>query len=153
MKELRGNIWSLINEEFNTICITTNGTIKRNGEAVMGAGIAKEAKERYPDLPARLAISIKTDGNKPRLLKRDNGLYLFSFPVKHNWWENADITLIERSAKLLPTYIDSLNQRFKTDIKKVLIPRPGCGNGKLNWSDVKPVIEPHLDDRFYIVTF
>jgi len=37
MKELRGN---LFHTPCDVICITTNGFVKRNGEAVMGRGCA-----------------------------------------------------------------------------------------------------------------
>jgi len=43
MKEVIGNIWNYYNKG-NWIVITTNGTIKKNGEAVMGRGVALEAK-------------------------------------------------------------------------------------------------------------
>lgn len=36
----------------------------------------------------------------------------------------------------------------------ILLPRPGCGNGSLNWErDVRPVLAPVLDDRFSVITF
>lgn len=52
MKEAQGDLWTLP-AEFR--CITTNGIWSKNtGEAVMGAGVALDAKRRYPDLPRRL---------------------------------------------------------------------------------------------------
>lgn len=35
----------------------------------------------------------------------------------------------------------------------VLLPRPGCGNGKLQWDFVKREIEDLLDDRVTIVNW
>ena len=38
--------------------------------------------------------------------------------------------------------------------KSVVIPRPGCGAGGLNWErDVKDLLGEMLDGRFYIITF
>ena len=45
MKEVTGNIWDY---PADIVCITTNGSTTRNGSAVMGKGIALQAKERYP---------------------------------------------------------------------------------------------------------
>lgn len=156
MKEIYGNAWDLFDSgQFDVLFITTNGTIKKNGEGVMGRGIAAEAKNRYPDLPAELGDWLKILGNKPSVLKvigqhSSSPTFLMSFPVKHNWYEQADIELIKASCEFLtkrffigPSYEDW----------KFLLPRPGCGNGHLNWEDVKKEIEPLLDDRFYIVHF
>lgn len=76
----------------------------------------------------------------------------FSFPVKHNWYEHADLKLIERSAKELVDTIDDIFLDPDDRPPTIYLPRPGCGNGRLKWEDVKPVIEPYLDDRFVVVT-
>ena len=39
MKEIRGDLFT---QEADTICITTNGFVKANGECVMGRGCAKQ---------------------------------------------------------------------------------------------------------------
>jgi hypothetical protein len=142
----------------DAICITTNGFVKKNGEAVMGAGIAKEAKGFYPELPKLLGSAIKEGGNHvavfwglDRKMNYLDGLLIerdiISFPVKHNWWEQADTSLIRRSCEELIYWMD------EGHIESALLPRPGCGNGKLDWSDVKREIEPILDDRISVVTF
>jgi hypothetical protein len=33
----------------------------------------------------------------------------------------------------------------------VIMPRPGCGNGRLRWQDVSKVLSDILDDRFVVV--
>ena len=145
MKEIYGDAWELASE-FDVLFITTNGTIKKNGQAVMGRGIAKQASLRYPILPHVLGAKIKHRGNVPSaLLERGRGS-LWSFPVKHEWQQTADINLIINSCH-------RVLKEFKGVEGKFLLPRPGCGNGHLNWKDVKPIIENILDDRFYIVHF
>ena len=140
MKEIKGNLWDYHIDHI--VVITTNGTVNSSGQNVMGRGCAFEAKKRIPSLPLTLGKFIKDQGNHVFTLCHG----LVSFPVKHNWWENADINLIERSAQELSALTDHMGW------SSVIIPRPGCGNGRLKWIDVKPVIEPYLDDRFSIIS-
>lgn len=67
------------------------------------------------------------------------------FPVKHNWFEKADPALIRQSAYELCVLAGKMGWQ------EVRMPRPGCGNGGLDWGYVKPTIEPLLDDRFVVV--
>lgn len=148
MREARGDIFKLLETgNFDAFCITTNGTIKSNGECVMGRGIALTCKRMFPDIPMILGNLIRIRGNHVHKLGTYKSSVIFSFPVKHNWWEVADIELIKRSCVELTHELDRLN------LKSVLLPRPGCGNGKLNWNDVEPVIAKLLDDRVIVVTF
>ena len=71
--------------DFDAICITTNGFIKRDGTAVMGKGCAYVAKQRYPNIEKRLATNIISEGNIPTMLlsSSENLPYdILSFPVK-----------------------------------------------------------------------
>ena len=139
MIEAQGNMWGY---PADYRVITTNGFVKRNGECVMGRGCAKEAKDRYPELPSKLGTLIQAYGNVVLWLGND----LFSFPVKHKWFEKADLALIEQSCQQLINHVNR-------DSVDVVIPRPGCGNGQLNWNDVKPILDKYLDDRFKVITF
>ncbi len=147
MLEIKGNAWDLLNN-FDALCITTNGFIKRDGRAVMGRGIAKEATLRVQNIQYKLANVIRTTGNSVGIITEYNNKPLIAFPVKHNWWEEADIELIKRSCIAL---IELLDQH--TSIKSILLPRPGCGNGKLDWNYVKPIISELLDNRVYVVSW
>ncbi len=146
MKELTGDLWEV---EADARVITTNGLVKKDGRAVMGRGVAKQAAERYPWLPEWLGLSLRVIGNHVRMFlpNEGNATYLIMFPVKHNWWETANLDLIKRSAEELVTLIDGQFSKGVT----IVLSRPGCGNGGLRWEDVKPVIEPLLDDRFVVV--
>ena len=142
MNETRGNAWDLL-VDFDLLFITTNGFIKNNGDAVMGRGIALEAKKRYPNIARLLGKQISQEGNHVHLLSSK----LASFPVKHDWREKADIKLIERSAR------QAIQLANEHGLERILLPRPGCGNGGLNWRDVKLSLINILDERFYIVSF
>ena len=143
MIEVVGNLWEY---PADVRVITTNGTIKKDGSCVMGRGCAAEAKERYPDLPFILGQAIRADGNVAFWIPV-GGEIIVTFPVKHQWFEKADVVLIAQSANKIAAMKALAN-------KVVVMPRPGCGNGRLDWlRDVKPILEPILDDRFHVITF
>jgi len=143
--EVKGNLWTF---PADVRVITTNGTVKRNGEAVMGRGCAAEAAQRWPTLPANLGDHLIMNGNIPCFFLDDgDGFDLITFPVKHQWHERADIELIEKSA------VELVKLVLFEDNPTVVMPRPGCGNGHLRWEDVRPLLEPILDDRFHVITF
>ena len=89
-------------------------------------------------------MCLKRWGNKVVLLDGPTKLRkILSFPVKTEWWEKANLDVIEGSAKQLSKLAPK---------EDVYLPRVGCGNGKLDWKDVKPVLERCLDDRFTVVS-
>jgi hypothetical protein len=151
MIEVKGNLWTY---PADVRVITTNGFIKKNGECVMGRGCALEAAKKWPELPQILGSKITDHGNRVHVLLGragpDNAL--LSFPVKHRWMEKADLELIRASAYQLEHIITEI-EWGAPDQLVVVLPRPGCGNGGLKWEDVKPVLEPILDDRFHVITF
>lgn len=155
MKEIKGNIFD--QTDADAICVTTCGVVKSNGELVMGAGIAKQFANRYPLLAKHLGGLVSTYGNQVYgysksygsnvyVTKKEHRPVVFSFPTKHDWKDPSSLKLIEESAEQL---VEKANF---CDFTKIVLPRPGCGLGQLNWEDVKAVIEPILDDRFYIIT-
>jgi hypothetical protein len=143
MREITGNLWDYHDDGW-WIAITTNGCIRRDGTAVMGRGCAAQAANRYPTLPRRLGARLQTDGN--RLFVWEDW-HLITFPVKHRWWEQADLRLIEQSAQAL---LDWLNT--KSQDTQVVVPRPGCGNGRLDWRVVRPVLAAIWDDRVLVIS-
>jgi hypothetical protein len=150
MLETRGNLWQLA--QGSNLVLTTNGAVKANGECVMGRGIALEAKSMFPMVPKRLGTYINQYGNRCFNLGQwqyDGKTYrLISFPVKHKWFEDADITLIAQSC------IQITDMANKFNWGTVWMPRPGCGNGKLDWDTlVRPVLANLLDNRFIVTTF
>ena len=150
MKYETGNIWNL---EADGRCIPTNGMIRRDGNAVMGAGLALQAAIKYPELPRKLGKELKhsnkvyafpyyvTEGN---ISVRD--VILYTVPTKHHWKDKSDIVLIEKSLEQLAFHARA------ACLKRVLITKLGCGLGGLNWNQVEPLMSKYLDDRFVLVT-
>jgi len=143
IKEFKGNIWDYSSNPNVFICITTNGTIKINGACVMGRGNALEASVLYPGISKILGSLIKSNGNIVQPILKN----IIAFPVKHNWYENADISLIIKSANVLANIANENKDKI------YILPRPGCGNGKLKWNDVKTYIIDILPDNVIIMTY
>ena len=145
-----GSLWDI---PCDALCITTNGSIRKDGKAVMGRGCAKEAADKWYGLQHALAAHIKHKGNHVSLLSTHNNYKdpvwsLLAFPVKHLWNEKADIKLIEQSCREL------MQMTEKSGWERVLLPRPGCGNGGLTWDPfVKLTIAPLLDERIVVVSW
>jgi hypothetical protein len=138
----------------DAICFTSNGIRKRDGELVMGAGVAKVFRDRFIGLSGAAGECVWKNGNICQVVDMDIYIKSFprppipvvAFPTKHHWKDPSDLELIKKSAHELMMLIDSY------DWKLVALPRPGCANGGLNWKEqVRPMLESILDDRVVIV--
>ena len=144
MKEITGDIWDY-HDKGNWIVVTTNGTVKKDGTAVMGRGIALQAKQKFPDLPKKLGELLKQHGNKVFIFGEEK---IITLPTKNDWANMAKNYLIEEGVKELATIREDSGNFVSGDVYMV---RPGCGYGGLQWADVKSIIEKYLDDSFIIV--
>lgn len=146
MIEIKANFWDVY-KGFDAIVCPTNGVIKKNGELVMGGGLAKQFKEKFPYVPFAWGQMVEESGNHICLYEHDEGLPdLLSFPSKNHWRDQSDPVLIRRSTEELVSLTD------QKEYAKVLVPRVGCGLGGLTWAKVRPIMASRLDDRFTIIT-
>lgn len=139
MREMQVDIWSYQGQAI--IAITTNGSLTRDGRAIMGKGVAKQAAERFPELRSQLGRLLQVRGNHVHEIL----LGLVSFPVEETPFSLPELSLIRRSAEELRHLADQSGWR------QVVVPRPGCGGGGMRWQEVKPVLEEYFDDRFIVV--
>jgi hypothetical protein len=140
MKEVFGELWDYYGRKGFVVCITTNATPKKNGEAVMGRGCAAEAKRRIPAIALELGRK-SWKGYYNGFLDDDR---VYAFQVKNNFWEKADLDLILNSV----TTLHAIAVLFKN--LTFVLPRPGCGNGKLRWEEVEPLVR-RLPDNVWII--
>jgi hypothetical protein len=162
VREARGDIWGLVRER-EAVVVTINGDLTSAGRLVMGKGIALEAKMRVKGVDRVLGDSVARHGLHTILLSPASYTPrwdLFAFPTKYHWRDKrADPDLIVKSAHELVAlvkkelwmyrFVDADHPPFYPNI---WMPRPGCGAGGLRWEDVKPLLDPILDDRYVAVT-
>ncbi len=150
MRAVVGNFWEL---KAYSKGIPTNGVVKKNGRAVMGRGVALQARERWPDLEGLLGTAIAALGNHVYPLgwfgEYPDLVSLFSFPVKHHWARPASLELIERSVAELANKLRGQKTAEGSEID-FMMPLPGTGNGGLEPWMVWPLVE-RLPDNVTIV--
>ena len=148
---IHGDIWKYHKDGYY-IVVPTNGYVKANGECVMGRGLALQAKTKFVDLPKLLGTLIRTHTNQVYAFP---SFRIFTFPVKHNWYEQANLYLIEKSCTELMHYTEPLLVTYIPGIKlPIYLPKVGCGNGKLDWDVVGTVIDNCLPaDKFVVCDY
>jgi hypothetical protein len=144
MRTVYGNLWTA---PAAWRLIPTNTCVKRGGEAVMGAGAALDAARRYPGLAAELGAFLR---RRPAqiLVAHFPQHTLSCVPTKRDWRQPSDLGLIERGLRQLLADLRSLPN---ASAGPIALPLLGCGLGQLRSSDVLPLLERLLDDRFVLV--
>lgn len=148
----RADLWEYHDQD-RYVVIPTNGTVRRDGKLVMGRGLAAQAAKRWPKIQGILGDYVKKHGSRVFFVD-DDDFHIFSFPVKEHWRDRADLQLIQQSAQDLAALIQDLNARTRFQINEVYLPRVGCGNGRLEWESVRPVLLFALgktETKFYVV--
>jgi len=140
MLETVGDIWEYADR--GVIAVTTNGSLTRDGRAVIGRGVARQAACRFPRLAEELGRMLAGRGNHVF----DLGCGIVSFPVEETAWSQPDLRIIARSAGELRLLAD------QSGWGHIVVPRPGCGGGGLSWREIRPILAPLFDDRFLVIS-
>lgn len=120
------------------IFITTNNVITNGGKLVMGAGIALEAKTRWPSLPKLFADHIKEfhSGKKfygvipPfEVVDRHGEIsYIGALQTKTDWKKKSSLKLVRKSLRELDSW--AISHRGKYIVNCAM---PGVTNGQLDF--------------------
>lgn len=142
----RGDMWTAF-ATADLFLITTNSTIRQDGALVMGRGIARQARDRFPGLAVSLGRHIlNTCGRPSTLLKTSLGRYgllvsprwpeakLGAFQVKVHYSQPASLELIRHSTAMLCAWCAAHPDA------QVVLNYPGIGNGRLRRETVLPII-------------
>jgi O-acetyl-ADP-ribose deacetylase (regulator of RNase III) len=131
MKYITGN---LLDSEAEALVNTVNT------KGVMGKGIALQFKEQFPlnfKLYAQACKQGEVVVGKLFVVKEGEKL-IINFPTKEEWYKKSSYSYIEDGLKDLVSVISDYK------IKSIALPSLGCGNGGLEWSKVKVLIEKYL---------
>jgi len=112
-----------------------------NCVGVMGKGIALQFKQAFPENFQQYKKACDAKEVQPGRMftvptgKLFNPKYIINFPTKRHWRDNSKIEDIQTGLKALVAEVQQLG------ITSIAIPALGCGNGGLDWLEVKPRIE------------
>ena len=114
-----------------------------NTVGIMGKGIALAFKKAFPlnyklykeacdnkNFTVGSMFTTKTGQLMPK--------FIINFPTKEHWKRRSKIDFVKSGMKELVKTIKT------NEIKSIAIPPLGCGNGGLNWNEVKPIIVNEL---------
>lgn len=127
-----------------------------NTVGVMGKGIALQFRRAYPAMYREYAKAAKAGDirlGRMHVWTNDEALtgprYIINFPTKGHWKARSRLADVEAGLDDLAKVVQHLG------ITSIAVPPLGCGNGGLDWSRVRPLIErtfaalPDVDTRVY----
>ena len=128
-----------------------------NMVGVMGAGLAKQFKIKYPEVFESYKDFTENDGwvdgiwlNVPTIVgghrvcvylhfcQADDGKMVVNLPTKKHWAHQSDLSLVRSSV------VDFSFLCAARKIKSAALPKLGCGLGGLDWGEVRPIVEDIL---------
>ncbi len=143
MKFTTGNI---LESEVEALVNTVNTV------GVMGKGIALQFKERYPknyELYAAACKRGEVQTGRMFITSTDsmmNPRFIINFPTKRHWMHRSSYAFVEDG-------LDDLLEQVKTlGIRSIAIPPLGAGQGGLDWTKVRQLIEQKLSGSGVDVT-
>lgn len=115
-----------------------------NTVGIMGKGVALAFKKTFPEAMAEYlkAVNNKTiDIGKVQVVRTSyiSPRYIINFPTKTHWRYPSKMEYIDKGLSDLVLKINEYQ------IKSISIPPLGCGNGKLDWNEVKPLMIEYLE--------
>lgn len=114
-----------------------------NTKGVMGKGVALQFKRRYPANYQAYVAACKAEQvevgkmfvTELPVSLESGPRYIINFPTKRHWRGSSRLNYIEAGLE------DLVRVVREHCIRSIAIPALGCGNGGLEWAEVRPLIE------------
>lgn len=116
-----------------------------NTEGVMGKGIALAFKKSFPENFKCYEAEVKAgrfDVGKVFFYKTrlTHPKYIVNFPTKKHWRYPSKMEWVRSGLEDLLVRLQAID-----DARSIALPPLGCGNGRLKWNDVKPLMTAMLE--------
>lgn len=127
---------SLMTSSAQTVVNTVNTV------GVMGKGLAAAFKQRYPEMFVEYKALCKDDGLAPGTswLWKGPDQWVLNFATKKHWRFPSKIEYVRDGL------IEFRETYEAKGIREIAFPRLGCGNGGLDWSEVRALMVEALHD-------
>src|SRR5260370_282218 len=131
----------LLKEESDAIVNTVNCV------GVMGKGVALQFKQRWPENFKDYETACKREEIRPgKMFIHDLGKwskprFIINFPTKVHWRRDSKLEYVEDGLR------DLVKQVKRLGIKSISLPPLGCGNGGLDWDEVRDLVFAALKDH------
>jgi O-acetyl-ADP-ribose deacetylase (regulator of RNase III) len=106
---------------------------------VMGKGVALQFKQRFPKNYLAYVSACQRGALGPGgifpFFDEDSFLWIINVATKNHWRNPSKLEWVDLGARLIRSHCDTYG------IPTVAIPPLGCGNGGLDWADVRPIID------------
>jgi O-acetyl-ADP-ribose deacetylase (regulator of RNase III) len=134
---------------------TTGNLLQAEAEALvntvncvgfMGKGIALQFKQAWPENFEVYAKACKARDVRPGRMfiwetgRMINPKFIINFPTKRDWRGKSRIEDIKSGLRALIADVRRLG------IRTIAVPPLGCGNGGLDWQEIRPLIEEAFAD-------
>ena len=127
---------SLLESDAHTLVNTVNCV------GVMGKGLAQAFKDREPQMFTAYKRICDQNMLEPGKLWLWRGApnWVLNFPTKVHWRNPSKLEWIEAG---LEKFVSAYESQGITEIS---FPKLGCGNGNLEWDEVRPIMERYLGE-------
>lgn len=146
MQLFNRNIWEVY-QETDKFLFTSNGIIKGDNSLVMGAGIAKEVRDRFKGIDKAIGTYINSLGIETEkgygLLLSPNGGKVGAFQTKIHYKDESPLWLIRKSTDMLGEYAENNPHII------ISMPYPGIGHGNRSMEEIEPIISV-LPDNVHV---
>lgn len=109
-----------------------------NTEGVMGKGLALQFRKAFPEAFTSYEQACKAGtvevGRMHVVRRLASPRFIVNFPTKKHWRQPSKLSYVRDGLRDLVAQVRALG------IKSIALPPLGCGNGGLEWAEVKPLI-------------